>query len=57
VPLIAASGLGVSLAAAVFYDSFTTSVLTWTSTVVIANSYGTVEGAHGASTGLRCGAG
>jgi hypothetical protein len=44
VPLIAASGLGVSLAAAVFYDSFTTSVLTWTSTVVIANSYGTVEG-------------
>jgi predicted permease len=44
VPLIAASGLGVSLAAAVFYDAFATGVITWTSTVVIANSYGSVEG-------------
>jgi len=44
VPLIAASGLGVSLAAAVFYDAFATGVITWTSTVVIANSYGVVEG-------------
>lgn len=43
-PLIAASGLGVSLAAAVFYDAFATGVITWTSTVVIANSYGVVEG-------------
>jgi len=44
VPLIAASGLGVSLAAAVFYDAFATGVITWTSTVVIANSYGVIEG-------------
>ncbi len=43
-PLIAASGLGVSLAAAVFYDAFATGVITWTSTVVIANSYGVIEG-------------
>ena len=40
-PLIAASGLGVSLAAAVFYDAFATGVLTWTSTMLIATSFGT----------------
>ncbi len=44
VPLIAASGIGVSLTAAVFYDAFATGVITWTSTVVIANSYGAIEG-------------
>lgn len=43
VPLIAASGIGVSLAAAVFYDAFATGVITWTSTVVIATSYGAAE--------------
>jgi predicted permease len=44
VPLIAASGIGVSLAAAVFYDAFATGIITWTSTVVIATSFGSVEG-------------
>ncbi len=43
VPLIAASGIGVSLTAAVFYDAFATGVITWTSTVVIATSFGTAE--------------
>ncbi len=44
VPLIAASGSGVSLSAAVFYDAFATGVLTWTSTVVIAHSFGDADG-------------
>jgi malate permease and related proteins len=43
VPLIAASGIGVSLAAAVVYDAFATGIITWTSTVVIATSFGAVE--------------
>jgi predicted permease len=43
VPLIAASGLGVSLSAAVFYDAFATGVLTWTSTVVIATTFGATD--------------
>jgi predicted permease len=43
-PLIAASGSGFSLPAAVMYDSLCTAVITWTSTVAIASSYGRGEG-------------
>jgi predicted permease len=39
-PLIAASGAGFSLAAAVMYDALATAFITWTSTVVIASIYG-----------------
>ncbi|CAN0474853.1 unnamed protein product, partial [Phaeothamnion confervicola] len=39
-PLIAASGSGFSLPAAVMYDSLATGVITWTSTVAIAGAYG-----------------
>jgi predicted permease len=39
-PLIAASGAGFSLAAAVMYDALATAFITWTSTVVIATVYG-----------------
>jgi len=39
-PLIAASGSGFSLPAAVMYDALCTGVVTWTSTVMIAESYG-----------------
>lgn len=39
-PLIAASGSGFSLPAAVMYDSLCTGIITWTSTVAIADSYG-----------------
>lgn len=39
-PLIAASGAGFSLPAAVMYDALATGVITWTSTVVIASAYG-----------------
>lgn len=39
-PLIAASGSGFSLPAAVMYDSLATGLITWTSTVVIAEAYG-----------------
>ena len=39
-PLIAASGSGFSLPAAVMYDAFATGLITWTSTVAIADSYG-----------------
>lgn len=39
-PLIAASGSGFSLPAAVMYDSIGTALITWTSTVAIAESYG-----------------
>lgn len=45
VPLIAASGAGFSLATAVFYDAFATSVITWTSTVAIAHAFGTRDSA------------
>lgn len=44
IPLIAASGDGFSLAAAVMYDALATGVITWTSTVVISSSFG-AEGA------------
>lgn len=40
IPLIAASGDGLSLAAAVMYDSFATGLITWTSTVAVATAYG-----------------
>jgi malate permease and related proteins len=42
-PLIAASGAGFSLAAAVMYDTFATALITWTSTVAVASAFG--EGA------------
>jgi malate permease and related proteins len=42
-PLIAASGSGFSLAAAVMYDTFATGLITWTSTVAVASAFG--EGA------------
>ncbi|WP_217923540.1 AEC family transporter [Miltoncostaea oceani] len=43
-PLIAASGDGFSLPAAVMYDALCTGVITWTSTVAIATSYGRPQG-------------
>ncbi len=43
-PLIAASGAGFSLAAAVMYDA-ATALITWTSTVAVASSYGRAPGA------------
>ncbi len=39
-PLIAASGDGFSLPAAVMYDALATGVITWTSTVAVATAYG-----------------
>jgi predicted permease len=42
-PLIAASGGGFSLAAAVLYHTLATSPLTWTSTVAVASAYGRTE--------------
>ena len=39
-PLIAASGDGFSLPAAVMYDALATGLITWTSTVAIATAYG-----------------
>ena len=39
-PLIAASGSGFSLPAAVMYDALATGLITWTSTVAIARAYG-----------------
>lgn len=54
-PLIAASGSGFSLPAAVMYDSLCTGVLTWTSTVAISEAYGRVHTAPrpSFSEGLR----
>jgi malate permease and related proteins len=42
-PLIAASGDGFSMAAAVMYDSFATGLITWTSTMAVATAFGRVE--------------
>ncbi len=39
-PLIAASGSGFSLPAAVMYDALGTALITWTSTVAISGAYG-----------------
>ncbi|MFN8122443.1 MAG: AEC family transporter [Thermoleophilia bacterium] len=39
-PLIAASGAGFSLPAAVMFDSLSTAIITWTSTVAIATAFG-----------------
>jgi predicted permease len=50
-PLIAASGGGVSLTAAVMYDVFCTSLVTWTSTVAVARSFG--EGGYGRGLEVR----
>jgi predicted permease len=44
-PLIAASGSGFSLPAAVMYDAFATGIITWTSTVVVAEAYGRSDAA------------
>lgn len=44
-PLIFASGEGFSLPAAVMYDALATALITWTSTVAIANHYGRADGA------------
>lgn len=43
-PLIAAAGEGFSLPAAVMYDALATAIITWTSTVAIANHYGRADG-------------
>jgi malate permease and related proteins len=43
-PLIAASGDGFSLPAAVMYDALATGVITWTSTVAVATAYGRPSG-------------
>ncbi len=42
VPLIAASGPNLSVAAAVMFDTFCTGILTWTSTVWISGRFGEV---------------
>ncbi len=39
-PLIAASGEGFSLSAAVMYDALATGVITWTTTVAVATAFG-----------------
>lgn len=39
-PLIAASGGGLSLPAAVMYDTLGTGIITWTSTVLVASMFG-----------------
>lgn len=49
VPLIAAAGGNLSVAAAVMFDTFCTGILTWTSTVWISGRFGdpSAEGASG----------
>jgi hypothetical protein len=42
-PLIAASGDGFSLPAAVMYDQIATALITWTSTVAVATAYGRAD--------------
>ena len=41
-PLIAASGAGFSLPAAVMFDALSTAIITWTSTIAISTAYGSV---------------
>ena len=43
IPLIAASGAGFSVAAAVMYDALSTGIITWTSTVAVASAMGDVD--------------
>lgn len=50
-PLIAASGDEFSLPAAVMYDALATGIITWTSTVAIATSYGRPLGGPRVSMG------
>lgn len=50
-PLIAASGDGFSLPAAVMYDALATGIITWTSTVAVATSYGRPQGGPRVSLG------
>lgn len=45
IPLIAASGPNLSVAAAVMFDTFCTGILTWTSTVWISGRFGDPAGA------------
>ena len=40
IPLIAASGEGFSVAAAVMYDALSTGIITWTSTVAVSSTMG-----------------
>ena len=42
-PLIAASGEGFSLPAAVMYDTIATGLITWTSTVAVASAFGRAD--------------
>lgn len=42
-PLIAASGEGFSLPAAVMYDALATGLITWTSTVAVSTAYGRAD--------------
>lgn len=50
-PLIAASGEGFSLPAAVMYDALATGLITWTSTVAVATAYGRAD--HEPQVSLR----
>lgn len=50
-PLIAASGDGFSLPAAVMYDALATGIITWTSTVAVATAYGRPSGGPRVSMG------
>jgi malate permease and related proteins len=52
VPLIAASGPHLSVAAAVMFDTFCTGVLTWTSTVWISGRFGDAAGEPAAARGV-----
>ncbi len=52
VPLIAASGPHLSVAAAVMFDTFCTGILTWTSTVWISGHFGDPSGDVAAQRGV-----
>jgi malate permease and related proteins len=52
VPLIAASGAHLSVAAAVMFDTFCTAILTWTSTVWISGRFGDPSGDAAAARGV-----
>jgi len=52
VPLIAASGAHLSVAAAVMFDTFCTGILTWTSTVWICGRFGDPSGDAAAARGV-----
>ncbi len=52
VPLIAASGPHLSVAAAVMFDTFCTGILTWTSTVWISGRFGQVSAERAPMTSM-----